>query len=68
MERGITVRYYPAYWSLYGKKAGYLRNEQMAQHADALVAFWDGESKDTKHMIDLAEKYRLETRVIRTGG
>ena len=30
----------------------------------ALIAFWDNESRGTKHMIDLAEKYNLHTRVV----
>lgn len=37
----------------------------MAQNADALVAFWDGKSRGTKHMIDLADKYGLKVRVIK---
>ena len=41
-------------WDKYGKRAGYKRNEQMAEVADALIALWDGKSKGTKHMIDLA--------------
>ena len=40
-------------WSVYGKSAGYKRNEQMAEYADALIAIWDGVSKGTKHMIDI---------------
>ncbi|UNY48937.1 hypothetical protein P9294_gp222 [Bacillus phage FADO] len=28
----------------------------MAKYADACVVFWDGKSRGTKHMIDLAEK------------
>ena len=44
--------------------AGYLRNKQMAEYADALIAFWDGESKGTKHMIDLAKKNGLKVRIV----
>jgi len=62
---GIRVEYYPADWNKYGKSAGYIRNEQMAKNADALIAFWDGKSKGTKNMIDLAEKYRLNIRTVR---
>lgn len=62
-EKGYAVAYYPANWKQYGKRAGYLRNEQMAQKADALVAFWDGESRGTKHMIDLAKRCGLKVRV-----
>ncbi len=64
-EKGYGINYYPANWDLYGKCAGYIRNEQMAQNADALVAFWDGQSRGTKHMIDLARKYNLKVRVKR---
>lgn len=53
-ERGYLVDYYPADWERYGKSAGFIRNEQMAQRADALVAFWDCKSRGTKNMIDLA--------------
>lgn len=67
-EKGYEINYYPANWDLYCKRAGYIRNEQMAQNADALVAFWDGESKGTKHMIDLARKYNLKIRVKRYSG
>lgn len=62
-ERGYRVDYYPANWKRYGKRAGYLRNEQMAQNADALVAFWDGKSRGTKLMIGLAKQYGLKVRV-----
>jgi hypothetical protein len=59
------VEYYPAEWELHGKAAGYIRNKQMAEAATHLVAFWDGKSKGTKHMIDLAEKHNLNIRVVR---
>jgi len=67
-SKGYQVDYYPANWDLYGKRAGYIRNEQMAKNADALVAFWDGHSKGTKHMINLAHKYNLKVRVKRYSG
>lgn len=66
-ERGFEVRYFPAEWDKYGRSAGYRRNEQMAQNADALVAFWDGQSRGTKHMIDIANRYNLKVRVIKYG-
>ena len=54
-ERGLPVKQFPADWDTYGKRAGYLRNEEMAGYADALVAFWDGSSNGTRHMIDLMQ-------------
>lgn len=63
-EKGFSIKKFPAQWDKYGKKAGYLRNKQMAEYADALVAFWDGKSKGTKIMIDLAKQYGLQIRVV----
>jgi len=58
-ERNISVVSFPADWNQYSKSAGYIRNSQMAQYATHLIAFWDGHSHGTKHMIDLAKKYSL---------
>lgn len=66
-EHGIPVVSYPANWKVYGNRAGYIRNEKMAANADALVAFWDGRSSGTAHMIQLAREYGLSVRVIRFG-
>lgn len=62
---GIRVAEFPADWDRFGKRAGYLRNEKMAEYADALLACWDGESKGTGHMIDLAKKHGLKVYVHR---
>ena len=32
----------------------------MADNADALIAIWDGESRGTKHMIDIARRKGLK--------
>jgi hypothetical protein len=58
-EYDINLVRYPAQWDVHGKSAGYKRNELMAQNADALIAIWDGNSRGTKHMIDIAHRYNL---------
>lgn len=63
-EFGLKVLEYPADWDKYGKRAGYIRNEEMSKVSNALIAFWDGKSKGTKHMIDSAKKYKLDIRII----
>ena len=55
----IPVDKFPAEWQKFGKSAGYKRNVQMAENAEALVAFWDGESSGTKHMINIALEHGL---------
>ena len=63
IERGYKTTRFPADWKKHGKAGGYIRNEEMAKYADALIAFWNGNSKGTEHMINLANKYNLKIRV-----
>lgn len=64
IDKGYVIDYHQAEWNKFGKSAGYRRNVEMAECADALVAFWDGLSKGTKHMIDMARLHGLKCRVI----
>lgn len=67
-EMGYSLKYFPADWKHLGKKAGYIRNNEMAEYAFGaighLFAFWDGQSKGTEHMINLAHKHGLVVHVI----
>ncbi len=47
----IPIKHFPANWDKYGKAAGYIRNAEMAEYGDMLIAFWDGKSPGTKNMI-----------------
>ena len=62
-ERGYSVKQFPADWDKHGRSAGYIRNEEMAKYGDALIAFWNGMSKGTEHMINLAKQYKLKIRI-----
>ena len=53
---GKKHRLFKADWDQYGKSAGYRRNYVMARAGDVLVAFWDGQSPGTKHMIQCMEE------------
>lgn len=59
-ELNYKLKIFPADWDKYGKTAGYIRNREMAEYAkidtdySMLIAFWDGKSKGTKNMIDIA--------------
>lgn len=66
-SNSIDVAAYPADWDQYGKRAGFIRNKRMIVEGKPLVvvAAWDGESKGTKHTIDLAGRYDIP--VIRIG-
>ena len=64
-DNNLGLKKFPADWDRYGKSAGYKRNEEMAAFADTCICFWDGKSKGTNHMINLAKKYELKLKVIR---
>lgn len=48
---GIPVERFPADWDKHGRAAGPIRNEAMAREGDALVVFWDGESRGSYSML-----------------
>lgn len=51
-------------WEEYGKSAGPIRNSEMADYADATVAFWNGQSSGTKDMIKKSKNKDLQLRII----
>ena len=63
-ENNIKIAPFPANWDKHGKSAGYIRNSEMANYGECLIAFWDGKSKGTKNMIDIATNKGLEVHVI----
>lgn len=48
----VPIKEFPADWNKYGKRAGPIRNAEMAEYCDAAIILWDGKSKGTKNMID----------------
>jgi len=63
-EREYKLTKFPADWNKHGKSAGPKRNQQMANYTDALIAFWDGKSKGTKHMIEMAKQSKLRMIIL----
>ena len=63
-QHNLQIKQFPADWNKYGKSAGYKRNVQMADYADMCVVFWNGISRGTKHMIDIAKSKGLKLEII----
>jgi hypothetical protein len=63
-QYGIPLRIIYPNWSLYGKRAGAIRNELIVKEADLVIAFWDGISPGTKISIDLCDKLKKDCKVI----
>lgn len=64
IERKLNYIEFPADWNKYGKRAGFIRNQQIVDESDFVIAFWDGISKGTQHSIDLAKLQRIPTLII----
>lgn len=56
--RGLEVIEIPAQWVIYGRGAGMIRNREVVNRADTIVAFWDGKSPGTRHAIAYAHKMK----------
>jgi len=62
-KNNLKCHKYPANWNKYGKRAGFIRNEEMAKVGDILIAFHVNNSKGTQHMINLAIENGLKVKV-----
>lgn len=58
-EHNLKLTVFSADWDKYGKSAGPIRNEQMASYVTHCILFWDGKSKGSMSMRNLAKKYNL---------
>jgi len=63
LEHGVPVERVLPDWRRYGRGAGLVRNAEMIDGADALVALWDGASRGTAHVIRMARKRGLSVHV-----
>lgn len=62
-QHNIPIKRFLPDWERFGKAAGPRRNAEMAKYADALIAIWDGKSRGTQSMIDLAKKHGLKLNI-----
>jgi hypothetical protein len=62
-KKQYALRIFFADWDKYGKNAGFIRNKDMGEflnnhtidHICNVVAFWDGKSRGTRNMINIAK-------------
>jgi len=60
LENNIPIKLFPAQWIKYGRGAGIIRNKEMAEYADALIACWDGTSAGTRNMMWQVNDFNLK--------
>jgi len=67
-RRGLpTVLILPDY-NQFGSEAGYIRNKEIVNKSDILIAFWDGKHRGTLHIIKRAEQAGKLVLVVRPMG
>lgn len=64
-EHDLKLKQFLPQWKLHGKRAApIIRNKDMGDYADRLIAFWDGKSRGTKNMIEYMKKLKKNVQVI----
>ena len=64
LSHGIKITEFLPEYEKYGRAAPLKRNITIIQNADLVLAFWDGESKGTKFVIDSCKRLGVEVRVV----
>lgn len=62
-ERGLILTEFLPDYEHFGRGAPLRRNIEIIDYADLVLAFWDGESRGTKFVIENCEKRSKEVRV-----
>ncbi len=65
-NNNLQIEEFPADWDKHGKRAGYIRNKEMIDISNIVIAFYDGTSKGTAHSIKLAKDKGILTLVAGT--
>lgn len=65
-ENNIETKIFYPDWGKNGRKAGFLRNTDIINEAELVIAFWDGQSKGTKDSLDKALKNNKKVLIITT--
>ncbi len=63
-DRNIPFKLFPADWKAEPRRAGFIRNAEMAEYVDAGVVIWDGESNGTKHYQDCMSQLNKSMYVV----
>src|SRR3712207_1495871 len=65
-ERNIPTLIFKPYYHKFGKSVPLIRNKQIVDTSELVIAFWDGESRGTAYTIRYAESLGRRVDIIRT--
>lgn len=64
IQNEIPITIILANWNKYGKAAGFVRNKEIVEKSQVVIAFWDGFSKGTEHSINIARAMKKVVHII----
>ena len=65
VKNGIELIVIRPDYDKYGRAATHIRNRQIVEQSDAVLALWDGESRGTLSTINSAKRLRKEIKVVK---
>ena len=63
-RNGIKLTEFVPNYQRYGRAAPIVRNQEIVNYADEVLAFWDGKSKGTLSVINYAKKVGKKCSII----
>lgn len=51
-------------WTLYGKRAGFLRNQKIVDASNEIMCFWDGQSKGSMDTVRRARQKKIPVTIL----
>ena len=64
-EYAEEIEHFPADWTKHGKRAGFMRNIEMAENATHCLVICENESRGAMHMFETAKSHGLITKLVR---
>ena len=63
-KKGLKLTEFLPDYERYGRAAPIVRNREIVDYADKIIAFWDGRSRGTKFTLDYAKELGKPTKTI----
>lgn len=63
-ECGLKLTEFIPDWDRHGKRAGFIRNQDIIENCDCVLAFWDGKSKGTGNSLSIAKRLKKTTLIV----
>jgi len=67
IQNNISLLEFPPDYAKYGTQAKHVRDNQIVNHCDKVLAFWDGVCEGTKYTMDYAHQQKVPVRIVWVG-